>query len=818
MKRWEHDIVLRALEELPNPAGSLISAFPGRAGISENVDWIDEWFVGVARKYAAGTPPDHPGLVVSAAAAGVLSPLAKAPVRRRSRLRSLQPQHFRGFRACPQPIDLSADLVLIEGGNSTGKTSLSEALEWLLTGVLSRRESGQYGSARELAGCISNGFRPAEEATWVKALVEIDGRPVELKRTLIQDYTDSGASRPTSVFTVDGEDLSSSEEHAFFEDLFAGVHPILMQHTLREFVHNSPEKRRAYFERLLQVDELTALIEKAVVGKPKLNAFPNPTGSQGLAVLRRLGSMLNTPGATATLQRIERTPAASVPSKLRDGLLEVARLEFPEIGDSVSFEACRQLLVERQVSVREHDFPILALLRKTSESPSLDYSAVRTASATLNAAVTAVAEAEVGAAGIAAAERAVASVFKILISEGLIDPTTTEAQTCPVCMDAGTTLQGARLAEVQAWLPLTELLQTAKDALGERQSSLHDELDRFDEAAGCFAAALPPHAEFEESLGGMPAPLAGDFSSAYKEAADLARASRSLQILTGQLRSAVDAAAKAPGELTGLRVAIGTLTETEDRFTQGISRLKDKVSHLDATVAEVSRQDAEYLKRDLWREVADSPAAIASEIAWGNALKSAQRYLENLRLRLIETRGEIIEEARRTFTASLSTVWAELRRDVGARFSQLAIPEARGKGYKLELEVKAAIEDAAAQLEVDALRIFSESQINVIGLAAYITRARLLGHQLLIFNDPVQSMDAEHFDSFSSGLLPGLLAAGNQVLILTHSETFARKISHAHFMHESFATISERATGSGKDVGWRRRIAASQKGSRAPNG
>jgi hypothetical protein len=144
---------------------------------------------------------------------------------------------------------------------------------------------------------------------------------------------------------------------------------------------------------------------------------------------------------------------------------------------------------------------------------------------------------------------------------------------------------------------LAEILQTAKTVLEECQSSLRDELDRFDEAAGCFAADLPPHAEFERTLGGMPSPLAGDFGSAYKEATDLARASRSLQILTSQLRSAVDTAVESPAQLLHVKAAASTLAGTEERFTQGVSRLKDKVSHLDAAVAEVSRQDTDYLNR-----------------------------------------------------------------------------------------------------------------------------------------------------------------------------------------------------------------------------
>jgi hypothetical protein len=157
-------------------------------------------------------------------------------------------------------------------------------------------------------------------------------------------------------------------------------------------------------------------------------------------------------------------------------------------------------------------------------------------------------------------------------------------------------------------------------------------------------------------------------------------------------------------------------------------------------------------------------------------------------------RGEIIERARDAFSKQITEVWHLLRSDAGARFSQLFVPEARGKGYKLEFELKAVISDGEKDSEVDALRVFSESQVNVIGLAAYITRAKLLGHRLLIFDDPVQSMDEEHFRSFAGKLLPLLLDEGFQILILTHSDTFARKIHDHHYDRLAYVSLETRST------------------------
>ena len=63
--------------------------------------------------------------------------------------------------------------------------------------------------------------------------------------------------------------------------------------------------------------------------------------------------------------------------------------------------------------------------------------------------------------------------------------------------------------------------------------------------------------------------------------------------------------------------------------------------------------------------------------------------MKSIREGLIQLRTEIIEGARREFSARMTDVWQALRRDTASTFSRLYIPEVKGKGYKLEMEVKA---------------------------------------------------------------------------------------------------------------------------------
>ncbi|MBL0347272.1 hypothetical protein [Candidatus Villigracilis affinis] len=46
---------------------------------------------------------------------------------------------------------------------------------------------------------------------------------------------------------------------------------------------------------------------------------------------------------------------------------------------------------------------------------------------------------------------------------------------------------------------------------------------------------------------------------------------------------------------------------------------------------------------------------------------------------------------------------------------------------------------------MDALRVFSESQINILGIAAFAVRSKLMGHKMIILDDPVRE---DHFKTF----------------------------------------------------------------------
>jgi hypothetical protein len=92
--------------------------------------------------------------------------------------------------------------------------------------------------------------------------------------------------------------------------------------------------------------------------------------------------------------------------------------------------------------------------------------------------------------------------------------------------------------------------------------------------------------------------------------------------------------------------------------------------------------------------------------------------------------------------------------------------------------------------EVDVSSTFSEAQLNCLGLSFYALTAFAPDNPLdfVIIDDPVQSMDQSHIDSFQDGYLRKFLDSGKQILLLTHMQTLSLSLDTL-FNHLSPLTL-----------------------------
>ena len=124
-----------------------------------------------------------------------------------TRLTRLEVAGFRASRESPGA-RLREEPAVIYAPNSHGKTSLAEAIEFLLTGSTSRRLLVS-SAVREFADALRNAHLAAGGEVIVRATVEAaNGHRHEIERKLLTDYTSRGEC--TSLLRIDGQDAKDA--------------------------------------------------------------------------------------------------------------------------------------------------------------------------------------------------------------------------------------------------------------------------------------------------------------------------------------------------------------------------------------------------------------------------------------------------------------------------------------------------------------------------------------------------------------------------------------------------------------------------------
>jgi len=654
---------------------------------------------------------------------------------------------------------------------------LSEAIEWLITGELSRRKSGAHGHPKELSDCITNEFRPAGEATWVEAVLNVDGKLDTFRRELVRDYGDAANAEPESRVTLNRDLLSPEQVQLYVEKLWAGIHPILMQHTLGEFVHSSPAERRQYFERLLQIEHLTVMIEKAVVGDAELRNYP----SLGAGAAPQLLSAFLDKNLTQTSRNLLKSiqKGANIDAiELDDVLAKVARAEF-ELETPVA-EASETLKADLS-RVRQQEFKELQQVRELAAISAPDLTVCVNALFEYARELDRYAEAAAAAEKVREADLVLGRAIHDLRELGLIDERAA-AQICPLCESDSPSLTNQRATALLNSAPLVQAVDRARASVADAERRWNEHLKGAAQTVSRIQFTRP---HIEVAL--YPAPMIAAANHAFSTADAVHTLARRCDEVIENLRPDV-----LRSQLTNMDALLSKCRTLQNELHEGLMNVKKQLNVLEREVGFLAQTNEAYAAKEAFVALSDQRSQLLNYTRWVFASKQAQRMLAEIRKGLIDLRSGIIDVARQAFNKQMIEVWKALRSDPGGEFSEIVIPTPRGKGYKLEFEVKASINDGKRTAVVDALRVFSESQMNVLGIAAYVTRAAALGHTVLIFDDPVQSMDEEHFKALAGKLLSQLLDSGHQVIVFTHSETFARDISHAHFLRSSYATMTAR--------------------------
>ena len=166
------------------------------------------------------------------------------------RLVNLKGSFFRGFGNTPTA-SFDAPLVIIFGPNGSGKTSIAESLEWLFFGTTRRRIRAEVDEV-EYRGHFQNVTCPDGCDPFVELEVHLDnGRICRLRRVL---HIDGVAERTTAYL----DDVEVHDFSAIGLENSEHFYPIVVQHNLQELILSTGAKRRQFISRLLGLGPLLA--------------------------------------------------------------------------------------------------------------------------------------------------------------------------------------------------------------------------------------------------------------------------------------------------------------------------------------------------------------------------------------------------------------------------------------------------------------------------------------------------------------------------------------------------------------------------------
>lgn len=176
------------------------------------------------------------------------------------RVKEMKIKGFRGYGEEEKRLDFSSPVVLIRGGNRSGKSSTLNALEWVLYGDEMVGKTATGISERKKGWLIRNrGCKLAR----VEVVFESGGGEIRVRR----EMGGGSSSRKSKAFSFVDEGGREYEDQTELwkrlgmelKDFMSSVY--LHQEVIRDIVVSEPKNRKEALERLLGVSDLRRLVE-----------------------------------------------------------------------------------------------------------------------------------------------------------------------------------------------------------------------------------------------------------------------------------------------------------------------------------------------------------------------------------------------------------------------------------------------------------------------------------------------------------------------------------------------------------------------------
>lgn len=678
----------------------------------------------------------------------------------------IEVEGFRAFGTEPQRIDLSSNLTVLTGENSQGKTSLAEAIEWLLTGGTSRRDL-HGGSKAEFDDCLRNVHVPATCPVRVTAFIDLDGsRTITLERVLTTDYR--GSTPCASILRVDGTEVPSVDAIGFPLSSGRLVAPVLLQHILRYVLDAAPQERADYFKAILELDDLELIRREIKSLRDELDSAPEH------GALSKIGEL-----------------AASLAFKDHVGLLRTAK-SLVQVKAGLLALVNAALVLDKHAAATELTHGVAAL-RAAVAARHAKVLAVEQLDPDAFDSTRAIGSLDLEAYGATAnaVDREVTRlvpIFETVLALPSL-PAGDAAVDCPVC---GTpqALDADRVQHLRDALARSSSLRSESQAAVKAVSDLKATLDQIARNAPRVAPRALQWSEEDQNHNRLAArkvegaeaaldhllALAKDLvAEAQTVAAYAESASTELTKIESDVRALrpVDAAASKVLETARLDLLAARTT-----LTSSISLYQTRLDALKVLVRAELDQASGTTGWVQVIELAEVPEVVLEGLLDSYARLAASKRLQRAAKEIDAAVQKVFDDRFAAMSEEIGKWWETIRPDQPVRFDGVA---RRGTGRRyLDLKGCLELDDRAPGVVRDAVSVFSDSQLNALGLAAFLARCVLRSAPLIVLDDPIPGSDSEHRYTFAAGTVQGLLDAGLQVIVTTFDVGLSRQLHNLY--------------------------------------
>ncbi len=685
------------------------------------------------------------------------------------RIKSVKIAGFRGFNTeCT--LSFHDKLTVISAPNSHGKTSISEALEFLLYGSTSKVDKAD--SKDEYKDSYRNRHFPIDQSAYIEAELEMSSGVMQVLRVELD-------SKGNAVRYLDS--VLVENEWPFELEMINAGRPFILQHALKNLLLVPPVERFKGFAQLLGLDKVDNMSRALISLCTKANATVPPEAVELVEEVNRTEAKV---GLIPNLKKVA-VGFSDGKKGVDQAYLEIEKyadtlLSVVPVDKETRIKELEKVRSEMAQKVYSGDIEIQQL----SLSDQRQISEYRTTLA-LEAEPNFLGNyAAVCIAGIEARLQMETSLLQI--GSKLIEE---RPEACPLCLQS---LDAPRQAEIHkrhadhkadiekesgrknAKEQVVRVMKSIRSTLSQHQKILNQPIQ------GLIVAVKPENeAQVIELVGGVGSEMAKVLNSAALAAGTLqsrlkdsaVEVEHALDSCDGALQSDKAELAQAENLVRVLSAYLGAAGEVLKSIPQLEADMKEPTR--------IFRKSIDALAGTSEITVLIEVLQKHDQMRRGAAIRKIIDNLRVLKRNVEQTLAETMENMMSKDLTDLVMKWYSRIKTDGdpeVHFSGFSMDRTKSGDFKNgKLAIKAESYGAPLASAVSSL---SESKLNALGLCVSIASAtRKAGlWDFLLIDDPIQSWDDEHEAQFVGVLRDLIEVEGKQVIVLTHKSDWANRV------------------------------------------